>query len=70
MGESRRHETHRHTQTYFSKREGHASYTYRHRNFGELLADAVLHDAPQIEGVVGLVWDMSPPLSAWLQLLP
>lgn len=50
--------------------QGHVSYTYRHGDFGELLADAVLHDAPQIEGVVGLVWDTSPPLSAGLQLLP
>ncbi len=61
----------RRTQIYVvSKTEGHASNTYRHGNFGELLADAVLHDAPQIEGVVGLVGDMSPPLSAGLQLLP
>ncbi|KAF3850815.1 hypothetical protein F7725_012587, partial [Dissostichus mawsoni] len=32
--------------------------------FWRALADAVLHDAPQIEGVVGLVWDSSPPLGS------
>lgn len=53
-----------------SKMEGHGSDTHRHGNFGQLLADAVLHDAPQIEGIVGFVWDVSPPLSAGLQLLP
>lgn len=50
--------------------EGHGSDTHRHGNFGQLLADAVLHDAPQIEGIVGFVRDVSPPLSAGLQLLP
>lgn len=50
--------------------EGHGSYTHRHGDFGKLLANAVLHDAPQIEGVVGLVWYVSPPPSAGLQLLP
>lgn len=46
------------------------SNTYRHGDLGELLPNAVLHDAPQIEGVVGLVWDVSAPLFAGLQLLP
>jgi len=50
--------------------EGHAENTHRHGDLGELLADAVLHDAPQVEGVVGLVWDVCAPLSARLKLFP
>lgn len=46
------------------------SNTYGHGDLGELLPNAVLHDAPQIEGVVGLVWDVSAPPFAGLQLLP
>lgn len=44
--------------------------TYGHGDLGELLPNAVLHDAPQIEGVVGLVWDASAPPFAGLQLPP
>lgn len=46
------------------------SNTYGHGDLGELLPNAVLHDAPQIEGVVGLVWDVSAPPFPGLQLLP
>ena len=45
-------------------------HTYGHWDFGEFLADTVFHDAPQVEGVVGFIWDAGPPLSAGLQLLP
>lgn len=33
---------------------------HRHGDLGELFSDAVLHDAPQIEAVVWLVWYSSP----------
>ena len=49
---------------------GSGARSYRHGDFGELFADAVLHDAPQVEGVVGLVCDVSPPPLAGLNLLP
>lgn len=35
---------------------------HRHGYFGQILAYAVLHDAPQVEGVVRLVWDTGAPL--------
>lgn len=41
---------------------------YRHGYLGELLANAVFHDAPQVEGVIGLVRNAGPPLSDWLHL--
>ena len=43
--------------------------TDRHGDLGQLLADAVLHDAPQVQRVVGLVGDSGPPFLHWLQLL-
>lgn len=45
------------------------SNTYGHGDLGELLPNTVLHDAPQIEGVVGLVWDVGAPPFVGLQLL-
>lgn len=45
-----------------------AKLPHGHRYLGELLADAVLHNTPQIEVVVGLVWDTSPSLPHWLQV--
>lgn len=57
-------------QLHESNSDARNTNTYRHGDFGQLLSNAVLHDAPQIEGVVGLVWDASAPPSAGLQLLP
>ena len=34
--------------------------THRHGNFGEFFADAVLHDAPQVETDIGLFLDPLP----------
>ena len=43
--------------------------TDRHGDLGQLLADAVLHDAPQVQRVIRLVGDSGPPFPHWLQLL-
>lgn len=42
--------------------------SYGHGYLRELLADAVLHNAPKIEVVVWLIWDASPSLPHWLQV--
>lgn len=42
---------------------------YRHGNLGQVFADAVLHDAPQVEGVVWLVGDAAAPRPARLQVI-
>lgn len=39
-----------------------AKNTYRHRDLGQLFANAVLHDAPQVERVVRFVRNACPPL--------
>ena len=52
----RRTPTHEHT----------AQAAYRHGDFRQLLANAVLHDAPQVEGIVWLVRDAGPSGSAQL----
>lgn len=44
--------------------------TYRHWDLREFFANAILHDAPQIEWIVGLLWDLGPPLPVRLQLFP
>ena len=39
--------------------------SYRHRYLAQLLADAVLHDAPQVDAVVRLLWYcLTPPLES------
>ena len=44
--------------------------TDRHGDLGELLADRVLHDAPQVERVVGLLRDGgAPPAGALARLV-
>ena len=30
--------------------------TYWHRNFAEVFSNAILHDTPQIQWVIGFVW--------------
>lgn len=42
--------------------------SYRHWYLRELLANTVLHNAPQIEVIVWLVRDTGPSLPNWLQV--
>lgn len=37
--------------------------THRHRNLGQFLPDAILHDRPEVDAVVGPVRDGRTPLS-------
>lgn len=43
--------------------------THRHRDLGQLFANAVLHNTPQVERIIGFVWDACPPLLQGQQLL-
>lgn len=43
--------------------------THRHRDLGQLFADTVLHDTPQVQRVIGFVWNACSPLLQGHQLL-
>lgn len=42
--------------------------SYRHWYLWKLLSNTILHDAPEVEVIIGLVWDTSPSLSNWFKL--
>lgn len=52
--------------SYHSKR---SLCLYRHRYLGKVFADAILHNAPQVEGVIWLVRNTTAPCSTQLHVI-